>query len=74
MFWSLQINLASNQLCGIDHYGQGTYTDVGIKAIAEAMTSGSLTAADMRFNRFDDNAMKALRECVKDRAGFELRL
>ena len=42
--FSLQINLSDNALCGITFGGRGTYTDVGIKAIADAMAvSHSLT-------------------------------
>ena len=43
---STQIDLRSNQLCGLDFRGAGTYTAEGIKAIASAIAvSGSLTQA-----------------------------
>jgi hypothetical protein len=38
------LGLSSNQLCGVDRYGKGTYTAEGITAIAEALrVHGSLT-------------------------------
>ena len=38
------MNLAENQLCGVDGFGQGTYTTKGIIAIAEALkVTASLT-------------------------------
>ena len=38
------LNLAQNQLCGLDHHGRGTYTAEGIIAISDAMrVHGSLT-------------------------------
>ena len=40
----LQLNLAGNQLCGLDIQGMGTYTAEGIKALADAVAvSASLT-------------------------------
>ena len=33
-----QINLASNQLCGLDTFGYGTYTIEGISALANALS------------------------------------
>ena len=38
------LNLSSNQLCGVDDFGLGTYTTEGITAIADAMrVNGALT-------------------------------
>ena len=38
------LNLADNELCGLNQYGQGTYTSEGIKAIADALKgNASLT-------------------------------
>ena len=47
-----QINLSGNRLCGVDLYsGEGTYTDVGIKAIADALSvCSSLTAINLANN------------------------
>ena len=39
-----QLNLASNQLCGLDYLGHGTYTAEGITAVADALrVNGGLT-------------------------------
>ena len=75
-FVALQISLANNQLCGLDFVGNGTYTDVGIKAIATAMgVSHSLTAADLRYNSsMGSEAEQMLRDCVKERPSFDLEL
>ena len=35
------VNLAINQLCGLDEYGRGTYDATGIKAIADALSVSS---------------------------------
>ena len=32
-----KLNLAGNELCGVDTWGEGTYTAVGITAMAEAL-------------------------------------
>jgi hypothetical protein len=38
------LDLSSNQLCGLDRYGRGTYTAEGITAIADALrVNGVLT-------------------------------
>ena len=38
------LNLSSNQLCGLDYCGRGTYTAEGITAVADALrVNGSLT-------------------------------
>ena len=42
-----QLNLASNQLCGLNWKGEGTYTIEGIKAIAHALSvTASLTSLE----------------------------
>ena len=70
-----QIDLAGNQLCGLNYKGHGTYTAEGIKAIASAISvSASLTAADLRYNCLDDVAEQGLRDVVKDLASFTLDL
>ena len=44
----MQINLSENALCGIDRYGDGTYTADGIKAIAESISvSPSVTSVSI---------------------------
>ena len=38
------LNLSSNQLCGLDYCGRGTYTAEGITAVADALrVNGALT-------------------------------
>ena len=45
------LDLSSNQLCGLDHHGRGTYTAEGITAIADALrVNGGLTSIDVRRN------------------------
>ena len=44
----LQLDLSNNQLCGIDHYDEGTYTAEGITAIADALrVNGALTEVNL---------------------------
>jgi hypothetical protein len=48
----LQLDLSNNQLCGLSHYGSGTYTAEGITAIADALrVNGVLTSIDVRQNK-----------------------
>ena len=47
----LQLDLSRNQLCGVNKYGQGTFTAEGITAIADALrVNGSLTSLDLSNN------------------------
>jgi len=64
------ISLSNNDLS--NHNG----TDMsGAKAIADAIgVSHSLTAADLERCNLGDQAKQMLRDCVKDRAGFDLKL
>ena len=40
----VQVNLSTNQVCGLNDYGEGKYTAEGINAIADALhVSGLLT-------------------------------
>ena len=54
------LNLGGNQLCGLDQYGDGTYTAKGITAIADALcVNGSLTSLDIHCNNIvGDGAAK----------------
>ena len=36
--------MASNQLCGLDHNGRGTYTAEGINKLCEALKVSSVTS------------------------------
>jgi len=52
-----QINLASNQLCGLDTFGYGTYTIEGISALANALSvNASVTSVDVGFNSIGKEA------------------
>ena len=53
-----QLNLASNQLCGVSTGGFGTYTAEGIKAIAQALSvNAELTCPDGHVQRVVLNSM-----------------
>ena len=55
------LNLAQTQLCGLDKYGNGTYTADGITAIAYALrVSGGLTSVELRGNRLGDEGWGAI--------------
>merc|ERR1712023_439032 len=55
------LNLASNQLCGVDYDGRGTYTNEGITALADALgVNGSLTVLDISGNQIGDEGMRAI--------------
>ena len=46
------LNLAQNQLCGLNEHGYGTYTADGITAIADALrVNGGLTSIDLSGNQ-----------------------
>lgn len=67
-----QIDLSNN---GLAWDGRLHKEMSGVKAIAEAMAvSSSLTAADLRYNQLGSEAKQVLRDCVKDRASFDLKL
>lgn len=55
------IDLSSNQLCGLDMFGEGTYDGTGIAALAKALeVNAVLTSLDLRINNLDAEAGKAL--------------
>ena len=63
----MQINLSENALCGIDRYGDGTYTAHGIKAIAESISvSPSLTSINLALNDLGSEGAKALAPAIRD--------
>ena len=73
--YAWQLDLASNQLCGVDQWGDGTYDAEGITAIAGALrVMGSLTALDARWNAFESEGKAALMKAVKEREGVNLQL
>jgi hypothetical protein len=46
------LDLSNNQLCGLDHFGLGTFTAEGITAIADALrVNGGLTSLDLSSNQ-----------------------
>ena len=64
----LQLDLSNNQLCGIDHNGEGTYTAEGITAIADALrVNGGLTVANLMCNQLDAESIKMLAEVAKQK-------
>ena len=75
-----QINLTDNCIGGYnthEGYPDNKFipTPEGPKAIADSIrVSGSLTAADLRYNAVDGAAKQMLRDSVKDRVGFKLQL
>ncbi len=57
----------------MSHYNQ--LGPEGGKAIASGIRdSSSLTTADVRYNELGDIAKKQLRDAVKDRVGFNLKI
>ena len=57
----MQLDLSSNQLCGINSRGEGTYTAEGITAIAEALkVTGSLTVLNLRNNYIGSEGTKEI--------------
>ena len=70
-----QLNLSGNQLCGIDVFGNGTYTTEGIIALADALkVTPSMTLLDVRLNSLGEEGKAALRKALEGRSGFELLL
>lgn len=70
-----QLNLAQNELCGLDYASRGTYTAEGIAAIADALqVNASLTRVDVTLNGLGDESKNVLRKAVEGRSGFELAL
>ncbi|KOO30865.1 protein nlrc3, partial [Chrysochromulina tobinii] len=60
--------IISNQLCGLDYCGRGTYTAEGITAIADAMlVNGSLMVTNLLGNQLDAEAAKMLAEVAKQK-------
>ena len=39
-----QLNLANNELCGVNIFGQGTYTAEGINKLCEALKGSAVTS------------------------------
>ena len=62
-------------MCGQLYLGGNELRAEGARAIADALKlNGSLTSLDVSANRLDDASEGQLRDIVKDRSGFELRV
>ena len=60
------MDLASNQLCGLDGWGRGTYTAEGIKAIADALrVNAELTKISLGQNDLGDDSAIAIASALK---------
>jgi hypothetical protein len=67
------LDLSSNQLCGLDYQGSGTYTAEGITAIADALrVNGALTVTNLLGNQLDAESAKMLAEVAKQNKGISL--
>ena len=65
----MQINLASNKLCGLDDRDRGTYTSEGIKAIADSISANaSLMSINLQYNHLGPEGAKALAPALSGRA------
>eukprot|EP00900_Chrysochromulina_parva_P004893 jgi/Chrpa1/14404/Chrysochromulina_OHIO_Genome00021981-RA len=60
------LNLSRNELCGLDENGRGTYTAVGIAALADAMrVNGGLTKLSLAQNKLEEEGTKAICEALE---------
>ena len=68
------LSLAKNNLINQEPHAKGVQLQ-GMQELASAISvSGSLTAADLRYNGMGSEAENMLRDCVKDRPNFDLKL
>ncbi len=62
----MQLDLSCNRLCGVDEYGEGTYTAKGITAIADALrVNGGLTELNIAHNSIMDDGITAICNAVQ---------
>lgn len=60
------LNLAGNQLCGLDRLGRGTYDATGIQALAAALAgSTALTDINLAVNNIGSQGATAIAEALK---------
>ena len=71
------IDLSFNQLAGVNHStGKGTYTPAGVRAIAEAVrtsTVSAVTSLNLKYNDLKPTDIELLREAVAERSGSFVR-
>jgi hypothetical protein len=61
-----QLDLSSNELCGLDRRGRGTYTAEGITAIADALrVNGGLIKVSLAKNQLGEEGTKAICEALE---------
>ncbi len=69
----MQLDLSGNRLCGVDEYGEGTYTAKGITEIADALrVNGALTSLDISNNRIGDDGVKPICEALKQNSSLKV--
>ena len=67
------LSLANNALCGVNEYGNGTYTIEGIKGLCEALTSSTtLTSLNLQKNGLRPDAKRAMEAAAESRAQAQL--
>merc|ERR1719424_2777585 len=59
------LKLANNQLCGLDQFGEGTYTTEGITKLCEALKGSAVTSLDLTNNNLGPEGGAALAEGLK---------
>ena len=63
----MQLNLSGNQLCGLDKWGDGTFTAKGIAALAEALRfTASVTKILVGGNRLRDEGTIILCDALRE--------
>ena len=61
-----RLNLSDNQICGVHMCGSGTYTSVGINALAEVLkVSSSLKSLDLNGNSIRDEGAVAIAQAAQ---------
>jgi len=59
------LNLADNQLCGLDIYGDGEYTTEGITKLCKGLKGSAVTSLDLRYNNLGPKGGAAIAEGLK---------
>ena len=67
------LNLFRNRICGLDLMGEGTYTDIGIKALAEALKiSSTLKSLNVGYNFLREGAALSIVRAAKQQDTMEV--